>query len=99
LVSKSASLTLRDVFLKMLMCVRGMSLEKAVEIQKVYPTPVEFIEAYEKCVSDDEKKDMLMKRFAGNIGRKKIGKALSAKVAAVWMGTSGDRSDEEEDEE
>ncbi|EIC07256.1 hypothetical protein OR221_0005, partial [Microbacterium laevaniformans OR221] len=34
LASKSETLTLRDVFLKMLMCTRGVTGEKALEIQR-----------------------------------------------------------------
>ena len=52
LSSKSESLTLRDVYLKMLMCTKGVTGEKALEIQKRWKTPNEFIEAYRKC---DEK--------------------------------------------
>lgn len=47
LSSKSSSLTLRDIFLKMLMCTRGLSADKALEIQKRWTTPAAFIEAYE----------------------------------------------------
>ena len=48
LSSKSSSLTLRDIFLKMLMCTRGLSADKALEIQKRWTTPAAFIEAYER---------------------------------------------------
>ncbi|TVY31359.1 Crossover junction endonuclease, partial [Lachnellula subtilissima] len=47
LSSKSDSLTLKDVFLKMLMCVKGVTGEKALEIQKRWKTPNELLEAYE----------------------------------------------------
>lgn len=92
LMSKSGVLTLRDVYLKMLMCFRGVSVEKAVEIQKLYPTPNLLVEAYEACGSDGEKLDMIMKSLEKCVGRKKVNGALSGKIAEVWagMGFEGD---------
>lgn len=86
LISKSGALTLRDVYLKMLMCVRGVSVEKAAEIQKLYPTPKMLIEAYEACEGDKEKLEMIMKALDGHIGRKKVSGVLSGKIAEVWAG-------------
>lgn len=86
LMSKSGALTLRDVYLKMLMCIRGISVEKAAEIQKLYPTPKVLVEAYEACDGDREKLEMIMRALEGQIGRKKVGGALSGKIAEVWAG-------------
>lgn len=86
LISKSGALTLKDVYLKMLMCVRGVSVEKAAEIQKLYPTPKVLIEAYEACGGDKEKLEMIMKALDGHVGRKKVGGVLSGKIAEVWAG-------------
>ncbi|MCJ1304382.1 Crossover junction endonuclease mus81 [Hypocenomyce scalaris] len=92
LASKSDSLTLRDVFLKMLMCSRGVTGDKALEIQKVWETPGVFVEAFENCgkegdakeAREKERKKMVMERLGGLVGRRKVGKVLSAKVAEVW---------------
>jgi len=97
LVSKSEVLTLRDVFLKMLMCTRGITGPKALEIQKHWPTPRAFIEALEQCgtsgafdneVSVDSKTKMrreMVWRAAGElVGSKKIGKTVSANLGDVW---------------
>lgn len=86
LVSKSGALTLRDVYLKMLMCIRGVSVEKAAVIQKLYPTPKVLVEAYEACEGDREKLEMIMRALEGQVGRKKVGGALSGKIAEVWVG-------------
>ncbi|KAK5044867.1 hypothetical protein LTR84_010405 [Exophiala bonariae] len=81
---KSDSTTLRDVFLKMLMTTRGVTGEKAVEIQKIWSTPRAFTEAY----SDRDRgpaRDNLVSDLLGNaIPRKKVAKTLSAKIAEVW---------------
>ncbi|CAK7199231.1 Crossover junction endonuclease mus81 [Sporothrix eucalyptigena] len=55
LTSKSETLTLRDVFLKMLMCTRGVTGERALEIQKVWSTPYEFVQAFRKLDNEENK--------------------------------------------
>lgn len=87
LVDKSGQLTQRDVFLKMLMCIRGLSVEKAIEIQRVWKTPSELLGAFEGCKTAEERWEMVMKGVGGRgVGRKRIGKALSRKVCEVWWG-------------
>jgi crossover junction endonuclease MUS81 len=81
---KSDALTLRDVYLKMLMCVRGVTGEKAIEIQKRWPTPNALIEAYAAMRSEEAKKHMVSEQLGTLIPRKKIAKGLSAKIADVW---------------
>ena len=84
--SKSEAMTLRDVFLKMLMCTRGITGEKAVEIQKLWRTPRAFVEAYEQRVGDKERGDLVCERLGGQgvIARKKVARQLSRKVADIW---------------
>jgi len=87
LVDKSGQLTHRDKFLKMLMCIRGVSAEKAIEIQRVWKTPEELLGALEGCKTEEEKWEMVMKGVgARGVGRRRIGKALSRKVCEVWWG-------------
>ncbi|KAH0558634.1 hypothetical protein GP486_004716 [Trichoglossum hirsutum] len=87
LASKSESLNLRDVFLKMLMCTRGLSGEKALEIQHKWKTPREFVEAFE-ALPEEKRREMVM-RASENVvvGRRKVGRKLSEKIAEVWGGT------------
>jgi crossover junction endonuclease MUS81 len=85
LSSKSETLSLRDVFLKMLMCMHGITGEKALAIQRVWKTPKEFVAAFESCGSDeDAKKSLLESRVGGPVRTRKISRMLSAKVAEVW---------------
>jgi len=85
LCDKSNSLTLRDVYLKMLMCTRGITGDKAIEIQKIWSTPNALIEAYAKLGQNQAAKDaMISDQLSNMIDRKKIAKTLSAKVAEVW---------------
>ena len=74
----------------MLMCTRGLTADKALEIQKVWSTPRQFIEAFEACGAEGGEKGMnkkmdLVWSVAGSlVAKRKIGKTLSAKIAEVW---------------
>jgi crossover junction endonuclease MUS81 len=83
LCSKSDAMSLRDVFLKMLMCTRGVTGEKALEIQKKWKTPVEFVEALEK-LEGRARERMVSDQLGTMVPRKKITAVLSAKLAEVW---------------
>jgi crossover junction endonuclease MUS81 len=73
----------------MLMCTRGLSGEKALEIQRRWNTPREFVEAFEG-LSEEEKREMVMKASEkAVVGRKKVGRKLSGKIAEVWGGVGG----------
>lgn len=96
--SKTDSLTLRDVFLKMLMCTRGVTGEKALEIQKIWGTPAEFFAAYEKVdlevAADDDiglsdirkRKRGMVSDVLGNIPglKRRVTKPVSEKLAETW---------------
>ena len=84
--SKTEAMTLRDVFLKMLMCTRGVTGEKAIEIQKHWKTPREFVEAFEAKGTEKERESMVSERLGGLnvIPKKKVAKQLSKKVAEIW---------------
>ncbi|KAL2161545.1 hypothetical protein VTH06DRAFT_8107 [Thermothelomyces fergusii] len=88
LASKSQNMALRDLFLKMLMCTRGVTGERAIEIQKVWKTPYDFVKAFEQCGLGEEgrrrKMDLVADRLGHLVGRKKITKSVSQKLAEVW---------------
>ncbi|KAI5466761.1 putative DNA repair protein Mus81 [Mariannaea sp. PMI_226] len=91
LASKSGAMTLRDLFLKMLMNTKGVTGERAIEIQKRWKTPYDFVKAYKACGTGPQgtkrKQDLVFSQTSHLVGRKKITKALSQKIAEVW-GTS-----------
>jgi crossover junction endonuclease MUS81 len=88
LASKSETMTLRDVYLKMLMCTRGVTGDKAMEIQKQWKTPYDLIKAYERCgpaeIGDRRRKEMLSSQLHSVVPRQKITRALSQKVSEIW---------------
>ena len=86
--SKSDTMTLRDVYLKMLMCTKGVTGEKAVAIQQKWKTPNEFVKAFERCGPGEEGKkrkiNLVSSQMSNMVGRKRIAKAVSQKIAEVW---------------
>ena len=68
----------------MLMCTRGITGDKALEIQQCWKTPRAFFEALENCGGKKERETMLETRVGGKLGRKKIGKVVCGKVAEIW---------------
>ncbi|KAG5980528.1 Crossover junction endonuclease mus81 [Claviceps digitariae] len=88
LSSKSELMTLRDVFLKMLMTTRGVTGERALEIQKRWRTPHHFVKAFEACGPGEQgrkrKQELVFTQLSHLVGRKKMSKALSHKLAEIW---------------
>lgn len=83
LTSKSDLLSLRDVFLKMLMCIRGVTGEKAIEIQKRWKTPRELVQAY-MAMDPKDRETMVSDKMESLVARKKIQKALSKRISEIW---------------
>lgn len=101
LTSKSDILSLRDVFLKMLMCTRGITGEKAIEIQRRWNTPRQLIEAFDEIERGPSsapfldatgklksKEKMLTDRLGSVIARKKVSGALSKRLIETWGQTA-----------
>ncbi|KAI5926798.1 hypothetical protein F4810DRAFT_488690 [Camillea tinctor] len=88
MASKSDSMTLRDLYLKMLMCTKQVTGEKALEIQKRWKTPHEFVKAFENYGTNEEgkkrKRDLVFGQMGNLVGRRKITKPVSQRIAEVW---------------
>jgi len=88
MASKSDMMTLRDIYLKMLMCTKQVTGEKALEIQKRWNTPYDFVKAFERCGTGEQSKrrkhDLVFAQMGNLVGRKKVARTLSQKVAEVW---------------
>ncbi|PHH78835.1 hypothetical protein CDD82_2814 [Ophiocordyceps australis] len=88
LASKSDMMTLRDVFLKMLMTTRGVTGERAIAIQKKWKTPYDFVKAFDGCGTGEQgkkrKRELVFCELSHMVGRNKISKPLSHKIAEIW---------------
>ncbi|KAG5518852.1 hypothetical protein PMAC_002383 [Pneumocystis sp. 'macacae'] len=83
-LSKTTSLTLGDLFLKMLLTIKGVSPEKAIEIQKHFPTLNDLLTSYSKETSEYQREIMIAKKCV-NYGRKNISCSLSSKIYKVFQ--------------
>ncbi|KAF9217438.1 Crossover junction endonuclease mus81 [Podila verticillata] len=84
--SKSNAVVVRDVFVKMLMTIRGISAEKATEIAKTYGTPRRMFSNLDEggtSTKHTERRKRIAQSNTG-AGRKKIGLAASARIADIW---------------
>lgn len=68
---KNKAITVKETFIKMLLQLKGVSVEKAVAITNKYKTPHSLINAYKLC--DQKQGEMLLAKikygnFARNIG-------------------------------
>lgn len=83
-LSKSGMATVKDVYIRMLMTIKGVTFEKASLVQKHYPTPRALIDAYAREPNTDSKKLMLNKEFGTRIIKLRFNPALSEKVYELW---------------
>ncbi|KAI8621465.1 hypothetical protein BC830DRAFT_1163692 [Chytriomyces sp. MP71] len=80
--SKTKNFTLGDVWVRQLMTVQGISLEKAVFFARTFNTSAKFFKALSACKNDTERESLIQK--AGGEHRKGLGVALSKKLLNVF---------------
>ncbi|GAC94778.1 nuclease [Pseudozyma hubeiensis SY62] len=84
--SKSGGLTSKEIFGKMLLCIKGMSAEKVREVLTMYSTLRELTDAYEELGEDANEVETMLSTLTESMDqRKKIGPALSRKVAEIVL--------------
>ncbi|KAI5962934.1 MUS81 [Candida pseudojiufengensis] len=87
MMGKTSQMTVKEMFVMMLMTIKGCSLEKAIVIQNKFQTPKKLLEYYHSqnasCPADT-KKNLMFDEFKNQVGNKKIGKVLSEKIYEVW---------------
>jgi crossover junction endonuclease MUS81 len=82
--SKSANLTVKDVWIRQLSSLRMMTVEKAKAIAKCYPTIRSLFEAYCACSSEKEK-EQLLSQITISKNEKNIGTKLSAFIYEAFQ--------------
>ncbi|KAK6202587.1 crossover junction endonuclease MUS81 [Scheffersomyces amazonensis] len=86
-MAKTGMITVKEMFIMMLMTIKGVSLEKGIVIQNSFPTPSHLIRFYKEengHLPESEKKLLLMKHSINQVGNKKIGKVVSEKIYEIW---------------
>lgn len=82
--SKTKPLTVTEMFIKLLLQLKGLSVEKALAITKEYTTPKSLISEYEKC-TEKEGETLLANLKYGSQNRN-VGPKLSKAIYRflVW---------------
>ena len=84
---KSGMLTVKEMYILMLMAIRGVSLERAIVIQLRFPTPkllIEFYHTENAHLDEAAKKQLMEKEFSHLVGNKKIGKVCLERIYQIW---------------
>ncbi|KAJ2415996.1 Crossover junction endonuclease mus81 [Coemansia sp. RSA 2530] len=79
--NKSGTLSVGEIYLRMLMTIRGISAGKALTIGRNYPTPRQLTEAVEA-------NDKVIENIVIDESRRKIGPVLGKRLAEFWTGDS-----------
>lgn len=83
-MSKSGTLTIKDLFIKMLRTIRGVTAEKAVVIQGYYATPRALVEKYQSIVTTAKKMSHFADLTVKEIASRKIGRVVSERIYECW---------------
>lgn len=86
-LTKTTMMTVGEMFILMLMQIRGMSLEKAIVLQRHFKVPRNLIEFFLEMgagKSELEREQLIMKLFQNQVGSKKYNKSLLREVYEVW---------------
>ena len=78
--TKSKVLSVKEIFTKQLMQIKGITIEKALAITALYPTPAMLLNAYRK-LSAGEREGMLVQLTCG---KRKLGAAMSKQVFLLY---------------
>lgn len=75
---KMKNFTIRDMFMRQLVSLKSLSVEKATSISTIYPTPESLMRAYYRCLDDQEAANLL-----ANIPCGKLKRPLGATISQV----------------
>lgn len=85
-LGKTNMMTVKEMFILMLMLVKGISLEKAVVIQNHFGTPKKLMEYFleNQDLGDSDKSQLMFNLFSSQIGGKKLNKAALLAIYEAW---------------
>lgn len=73
--SKTKPLTIKNLFIKMLLQLKGLTVEKALAITNVYDSPSALMEAYDECEPRDA--ELLLANLKLNAMTSRVSPAIS----------------------
>lgn len=79
---KNKPLSVTDTFIKLLLQLKGVSVEKALAITNVYKTPKLLIEAYKDC--NQKEGEMLLANLKCNEMSRNVGPSVSKSIFQLF---------------
>lgn len=80
---KMRNFTIRDMFNRQLVSLKTLSIDKALAITEVYPTPRSLISAYDRCFDENEAMNLLVNIPCGKLKRP-LGTAISHTIYKLF---------------
>ncbi|ONH72155.1 Crossover junction endonuclease MUS81 [Pichia kudriavzevii] len=84
IMGKSAMTNVKEMFVRLLMCTKGVGLDKASAIQQHFKIPRNLIESFQRAHPMERCPILIKEALRDEIGPRKVGKALSEKLATIW---------------
>ncbi|KAI8324361.1 ERCC4-domain-containing protein [Martensiomyces pterosporus] len=82
--SKSGTLSVGEIYLRMLMTLRGISADKALSIGQMYPTPLQLVDALTKAPDGSR----ALEDLVVDTTRRRLGPTMAKKLAQFWTGAT-----------
>lgn len=80
---KMRNFTIRDMFSRQLVSLKTLSIEKALAITELYPTPQSLLSAYNRCFDESEAANLLANIPCGKLKRP-LGSAISQTIYKLY---------------
>lgn len=84
---KMRNFTIRDMFNRQLVCLKSLSIDKALAITEVYPTPHSLTQAYDRCFDRSEAINLLAEIPCGKLKRP-LGTTISQTIYKLFNSNS-----------
>lgn len=84
---KMRNFTIRDMFNRQLVTLKSLSIDKALAITEVYPTPRSLLSAYDRCFDENEAMNLLANITCGKLKRP-LGSTISQTIYKLYMAKS-----------
>ncbi|XP_055303441.1 crossover junction endonuclease MUS81 [Sitodiplosis mosellana] len=84
---KMRNFTIRDMFNRQLVSLKSLSIDKALAITEIYPTPRSLISAYDRCFDEKEAMNLLADISCGKLKRP-LGTTISQTIYKLFNASS-----------
>lgn len=82
--TKMRNFTVRDMFIRQLLQLKTLSLDKALAIVRSYPTPSRLVRAFDECQRNGMAGDLLLAKLEFGVAKRAIGPAISKSVHQLF---------------